>query len=358
MGRARAFVALDGLRGMAALAVVTVHSGRFSDGWGLPTAYLAVDLFFVLSGFVLAHAYEQAFRDGLSPSRFMLQRLIRLYPLYILGIAMGMFVAVLNIQLQGGGTLVIGTWERFFTALPWSLFMLPCPPGVDGTMFPFNFVMWSIFFELIVNVLWAASWRYVNSTKALATIVGLGALGLIASGVAFGTLNVGIRWDTFLGGLARVMYAFPLGILLYRAHYKVKLELPTVPLLLSLVLLFLLPQTLGTEIALGLVILPALVLLTSYARPKGIVAKACTFVGEASYAVYAMHVALYALTYAALQIIGIRAEDYAPWGVAGFMVVVLIAGGMAHRWYDVPVRRWLTRRATLATAPDTTARPA
>ncbi len=47
---------------------------------------LAVDLFFALSGFVLAHAYEQKFERGMTAFDFMKIRFIRLYPLYILAL--------------------------------------------------------------------------------------------------------------------------------------------------------------------------------------------------------------------------------------------------------------------------------
>jgi peptidoglycan/LPS O-acetylase OafA/YrhL len=335
------FDALDGLRGIAALSVVWLHSGRYADGWVSPIANLSVDLFFVLSGFVLAFAYEQAFRDGLSPWKFMVQRLIRLYPLYILGITMGMAVAVLNIHVGGGG-FTVWTWDRFFHALPWAILMLPAPDDVDGTMFPFNFAMWSIFFELIANVLWA--WRATASTRTLITTVAVAGLALIACGLYFDTLSIGRWWNTSIGGLARVMYAFPLGVLLYRAHKRVTLpELPTVPVLLGMLLLLLLPEVIAIELALSLFALPGLVFLASYAKPHGVLASACAFVGATSYAVYAMHLSLYALSAGVLTLVlGIDVEKFAPWGVLGFLAMVLVCAAIAQRWYDVPVRRWLT----------------
>jgi peptidoglycan/LPS O-acetylase OafA/YrhL len=80
------FVLLDGLRGVAALAVVVTHALYFFPP--TPMAYLAVDFFFMLSGFVLAHAYGERLRQGMTAGRFMAIRLIRLYPLYALGSAL------------------------------------------------------------------------------------------------------------------------------------------------------------------------------------------------------------------------------------------------------------------------------
>jgi len=83
------FEALDGLRGVAALSVVAAHV-YFLFGYAFPSIDLAVDFFFALSGFVLAHAYGERLRGGMGAGRFMLLRLIRLYPLYILGTTIGL----------------------------------------------------------------------------------------------------------------------------------------------------------------------------------------------------------------------------------------------------------------------------
>jgi peptidoglycan/LPS O-acetylase OafA/YrhL len=339
----RSFIALDGLRGVAALCIVWLHVLRYVGEWHLPTAYLAVDLFFALSGFVLAHAYEHAFRAGLSPWRFMLQRLIRLYPLYLLGIALGMSVAMLSIRYHGGGSAFIWTWERFSNALPYALFMLPCPPGVDAVMYPFNGVMWSIFFELLVNLLWATTWRWLHSTRALLVVVLIAGIGLIVRSLASSSGMLGVGWPIFLSGLARVLFAFPLGILLYRVHQRWKLPaLPTASLLISLPVLFLIPRGAIQQLILAMVVLPAIVLLTSYARPTGMLALICTFLGEASYAVYALHKRLYELSYAGfLKIFQVRAEAWAPWIALAFIAVLIAVCIAVHRWFDVPVRRGL-----------------
>ncbi|MEO6395122.1 MAG: acyltransferase family protein [Devosia sp.] len=82
------FLALDGLRGVAALIVVQRHGYFFLGGDMLPAGYLAVDFFFLLSGFVLAHAYDGRLRTTMSPLGFMRARLVRLYPLYLLGLVL------------------------------------------------------------------------------------------------------------------------------------------------------------------------------------------------------------------------------------------------------------------------------
>ncbi|MET0656769.1 MAG: acyltransferase [Steroidobacteraceae bacterium] len=345
--KGRTFIALDGLRGVAALCVVFLHIFRFTGEWKLPTAYLAVDLFFVLSGFVLAHAYERAFRRGLSPGRFMVQRLIRLYPLYLIGTALGVLVVVLSIRFGSGGSALLWTWDRVWKALPYGLFMVPCPPGVEYTMFPFNTVMWSIFFELVVNLLWALTWRFLESMQILVIVVAIAGVGLIVAWNTWGVLNLGLTWASFIGGLARVLYSFPMGILLYRAYQRWKLPaLPSFLLLLALPLLFLIPRATPMELMTALFILPGIVLLAAYSRPAGALAVVCSYLGEASYAIYAVHKKVYDLSYAAiLKAFDIRAEALAPWITLPFIVGLIATCILLSRVFDEPIRRGLSTAA-------------
>lgn len=358
--KGRTFIALDGLRGVAALCVVFLHIFRFTGEWRLPTAYLAVDLFFVLSGFVLAHAYERAFRRGLSPWLFMAQRFIRLYPLYLIGILLGIVVVALSIRFGSGGSALMWTWERLGRTLPYALLMVPCPPWLEDTMFPLNTIMWSIFFELLVNLLWALTWRWLESTRTLVIVVALAAAGLIVTWNIWGVLNLGPTWASFMGGLARVLYSFPLGILLYRAYQRWKLpSLPVLPLLLALPLLFLMPRGITAELFAVLFILPSIVLLAAHSRPAAGLAVACSYLGEASYAIYVVHKKVYDLTYAAiLKVLHIRGEAFAPWISLPFIAGLVVLCILLNRLFDEPVRRVLStavfgpRKIALASAAE------
>src|SRR5580698_9043340 len=105
LAKDHAFSALDGLRGVAAISIVVFHYSQ-NLGWELlPNAYLAVDFFFMLSGFVLAHAYEARLRSGQAVAEFMQRRLIRLYPLYWLGTTL----PVALISSRNGGDSLIRT---------------------------------------------------------------------------------------------------------------------------------------------------------------------------------------------------------------------------------------------------------
>src|ERR1041385_8149717 len=100
--QASRFEALDLLRGLAALAVVAFHVPHIPGTLSLaPRGYLAVDLFFALSGFVLAYAYGAELARGGNIRRFMVQRLIRLYPLYLIALLAGALLALNALVLDG-----------------------------------------------------------------------------------------------------------------------------------------------------------------------------------------------------------------------------------------------------------------
>jgi peptidoglycan/LPS O-acetylase OafA/YrhL len=183
---------------------------------------MAVDLFFVLSGFVLAHAYEGRLRRGLTPLEFLRQRWARLYPLYALGLVLGIVHAILCIQYRSPTDP--WTWGKLVAALPFSVFMLPAPEPDD--LFPFNGPMWSIFFELLANLLWVVFWRSLQSIKVLlGTVLVCG--GLYSWAVFYWNSALGLTWSTFPGGVARVCYSFAAGLLAYRMRHKVRT--PSIP---------------------------------------------------------------------------------------------------------------------------------
>src|ERR1700761_290962 len=91
------FAVLDGMRGIAALIVLILHTAQTHRS-GLPQAALAVDFFFILSGFVVAYAYEARLQSTLSLASFARVRLIRLYPLIFLGVSMGVALTVVHLQ--------------------------------------------------------------------------------------------------------------------------------------------------------------------------------------------------------------------------------------------------------------------
>ena len=183
----RVYHTLDGLRGIAALAVVGYHS------WGsalhnlLPRAYLAVDLFFIMSGVVIAAAYDDRIARGLGTAGFMAARLRRLYPLYLLATAIGI-----------AGAAYAG---KPLAAWPYALAMLPAPGG--QRLYPFDGAAWSLFFELAANLVFVALHPRLT-TRVLAAVVAVSAVLLAALEISGGWLNYGYAWFCFTPGIARV----------------------------------------------------------------------------------------------------------------------------------------------------------
>jgi peptidoglycan/LPS O-acetylase OafA/YrhL len=343
---ARTFRTLDGIRGVAALCIVVLHSHRYF-GDLLPAAQMAVDLFFVLSGFVLAHAYQSRLREGMTPLHFMRLRYARLYPFYLLGIFLGIGQAICMMRYAGQEVMKNHqddewTWLQLLTDLPFAVFMLPDP--FTSALFPLNGIMWSIFFELVANLIWVVFWRRLESTRVLVGVVL--ASGTLLTGAAYwwDTTALGGGWSTFFGAFARVMYSFMLGLLLYRFHHAVRVpRIPPILLLGALPALAAVSLSTPAQLFCALVVLPLIVLLGAKSEPRGRMAFICGKLGIASYGVYALHKRLYMLSCGVLlQFFDIPAEQYAPWIGLVFLGILVVGCVMLAEVFEAPARRRLS----------------
>jgi peptidoglycan/LPS O-acetylase OafA/YrhL len=148
---------LDGLRGVAALLVLWyhVHEGfSFASGSpiieGINHGYLAVDFFFMLSGFVISYAYDDRLGKSLSLGGFFKRRLIRLHPMVVLGAIWGTVCFLMQGSVQWDGTHV--ATSAVMIALLCAMFFIPAAPQScyevrgNGESFPLNGPAWSLFF--------------------------------------------------------------------------------------------------------------------------------------------------------------------------------------------------------------------
>jgi peptidoglycan/LPS O-acetylase OafA/YrhL len=337
------------MRGLAAVLVFALHAPSYFGDLTHNDIYLAVDLFFVLSGFVLAHAYGQQMDEGMSPWRFMAVRLVRLYPLYIAGLALGLVTEV--IALRAGHAAMAPGQIAMAGAL--GAAMLPMAGARYDLLYPTNLPCWSLLFELLANFAMALAWRRL-SNRTLATIIGVSLIGLVwviftqsGPGGSSGA-NGGFTWSTFMTGVFRVGFSFFLGILIYRKRDLVKISLsPWLALgVVAFALMIELPDRLRTwyDLACIVVVFPTVIALAVQTEPA-VGARVFRFVGLTSYAVYVLHYPIQRLVRGfVLKVFHQDVASYAPWSGVGLAVFMLWLCWTVDKLYDTPVRSWLAAR--------------
>ncbi len=360
---------LDGLRGVAALLVVWYHvfEGYAFAGGGLITGmnhgYLAVDFFFILSGFVIGYAYDDRWEKTLTMKDFFKRRLIRLHPMVIMGAVLGVITFCVQGRVQWDGTQV--ATSAIMLSLLCGMFLLPALPGSahevrgNGEMFPLNGPSWSLFFEYIGNILYALFLRRL-STKALVGVnVVLGVLLVwFACGDVAGIGCIGVGWTldgvNFLGGSLRMLFPFTTGLTLSRVFKPVKVRGAVWICSVVLLLLFCVPFIEGQEpfcmnglfeaFCIVLVFPVLIVLGASGATTDRHSTRICKFLGDISFPLYIVHYPFMYLFYAWLIENGYSgfAETW-QMSLAVYVWNVIVAWACL-KLYDEPVRKWLTKK--------------
>lgn len=294
--------ALDGLRGIAALAVASHHFTMRTDGWGIfSSAQMAVDLFFCLSGLVIAQGYDKRIAAGMSFGDFFMRRVQRLYPLYLLGMVFGL--CALLLKYKHGLTDYDAPSIAKAAAL--NLFYLPYfanftveifQDKVTGVVFPLNGPAWSLFFGFVANVIYFFTVR--GGRRMVPTIFVLSGLGFFITAKIYGE---GGGWgsDNFIAGFPRITFAFFGGALIY--HYREKLRfLPRVPvaaIFITIAALMMVPSFrlhIYYWFVCATLIVPLLVALaqncSDWSHSRG--TKLAIYFGGLSYAMFCLHVPL------------------------------------------------------------------
>jgi len=347
------YLTLDAARGVAALLVLLTHIGFFLGFPFLKGGYLAVDFFFLLSGFVVAAAYERRLRGGgMRFLGFAAVRLRRLYPLYIAGTLLG---AVRLFLVPAFAGKLLHDPSGLITAFVAALVMLPGRVRGMTELFPFNGPSWSLFFEVVANAAYGLIARWL-STGVLIAIVALGLAGCLLMVVDINSLGGGPRWPTLPWGFARVALSFFGGVLIFRLRGGKPPKPSNAGALAVLALLaaglFAVPGANPWDLAPVLLLFPALVWFGAAVQPTGWLAAVATRAGPWSYALYATHIPIMDLLGRAL----LRAHISKPMTAAILILVCSFAAWLADRFWDVPIRRWLaerrrTRAARLALEP-------
>jgi peptidoglycan/LPS O-acetylase OafA/YrhL len=345
---------LDALRGVAALAVVLFHVCIPLGVIAAPNGYLAVDFFFLLSGYVLAHAYDGGLRRGGVAAWFIRVRLERLYPLALVGVLLGVAGAAIRYAPWLHGT---GAVEFAVTAVA-NLLLLPLgrlPYAQDHPLFAFNAPVWSLFWEIAVNALYGAIALFLDDAL-LAVLVATAGLAVVAVSLHYGSLQAGAEAASFAAGAARVGYSFFCGVALQRLARPHPPERRHPGPILALGLLALIlwsPMLVDSRIfdpATVLFAFPAVLILAVQGEPAGATRRLSRFVGDVSYPLYVTHFPIMQLF---LYFVG-------PHKPVGALLALIIAAELATiaavavivlMLYDRPLRAWLHKRHASSVHP-------
>ena len=362
------YALLDGLRGVAALLVVWYHVFEgFQFAGNKPVidfinhGYLAVDFFFILSGFVVGYAYDSRWGKTLTLGGFFRRRLIRLQPMVIMGAVIGAASFLISGMERWDGTHA--TLWLTFLAFVCGCLMLPALPGMprevrgNGEMFPLNGPCWSLFFEYVGNIVYALFIRHL-STRLLAVLsfALCCALAWFAVTDQSGYGSIGVGWTVdrtnILGGMLRMLCPFTMGILMSRLFKPLRQARGAFWTSAALLLIiFHIPYIYSDgalslngvfEAACIIAVFPLVVWYAASGKTTDIAStRICRFLGDISYPLYIVH---YPLMYAFyMWLIKTRQYTlYETWPAA----LAVVAGSIILAWlclklYDMPVRKWL-----------------
>jgi peptidoglycan/LPS O-acetylase OafA/YrhL len=338
------FEILDGLRGIAALAVVTFHfmEWAYTDysknfiGHG----FLAVDFFFCLSGFVIGYAYDDRIvKMGII--EFFKSRIIRLHPLVVSGSVLGLLAFLFD---PFGGHPELYSTGKIILTFFCSLLLIPFPVIADRgfNLFSFNAPAWSLFWEYFANIIYAfVLYRIKRNYLLLLTLISAVAICFVS--YHSGNLMGGWSGPTFWDGSARISYSFLAGLLIYRSNCVIKNKLGFIGLALLLFLSFIMPFSKWNWLSEPLVVLfyfPLLIALGAGATLTPGLKKVCMFSGKISYPLYMTH-------YAVLWMFGNYYTSYKPATIQlAFIIVaalILLVGAayLVMIVYDIPLRKYL-----------------
>jgi peptidoglycan/LPS O-acetylase OafA/YrhL len=304
---------LDGLRGVAAVAVMFFHIALMKQRPIFTRGYLAVDLFFLLSGFVIAEAYEKRFAAGLKPPRYIWIRIKRLYPMMFVGTLVG-FASYAFAQPDR-----VDPWIGLASGLTF----VPVLTDANYNIFPLNGVQWSLFYELVANTVHGLVWPWLSTAALLAAVL-VSVIALVSIDATHHGLTVGYGPHVFLEGFPRVAASFGLGLLLSR--FRDRLPRFRVPLIAPLLFAFLVlaAPPVGPDSLVVLILWPLALIGALNATPRGGMEKTCRVAGAMSYPFYAVHLPLLLMGNALLN----RLRSH-PMKTVGWTVMVLGIFGLA-----------------------------
>lgn len=343
------FELLDGMRGVAAIAVVLFHFMEIAQpdyrNSFIPRSYLAVDFFFCLSGFVIAYAYDHKL-VSIGLKRLFALRLIRLHPLVVMGSLIGLLAFVYDPFSDLAASFSVfqklGMFLSGSTLIPY-----PAVPERYFNLFHLNPPTWSLFWEYIANFLYGLLLVRL-SNKVLWGFVILSASALCIVAFQSGYLAVGFGADNFWAGGIRLWFSFSMGLLIFRSNWVIINKLPPLLIIGLLGLVFFIPfsEAYGKIIDPILVIFyfPLLILLGIGAKDlKGRFKACCRFLGEISYPLYIIH---YPFIWIFMSYVELKQPNLKQMSfiITLGTLLLIIFSYLLLKYVDEPIRRYFGRR--------------
>lgn len=354
---------LDGLRGVAAVMVVAFHICEAHSSSHLNQiinhGYLAVDFFFLLSGFVIGYAYDDRW-NNMSIGSFFKRRLIRLQPMVVMGMIIGAIFFYFQDSVIFPNIHTVPVWKMLLIMLI-GCTLLPVPLSLDirgwTEMHPLDGPAWSLFYEYIANILYALFVRKFTNT-ALAILVFLSACALIHLTVTGSNGDVVGGWSLeptqIKIGFTRLMYPFFAGLLLCRISKLTHIKNAFLWCSLLVIITLALPRFGDAqhlwmngiyESFAIIVIFPLIVFMGASGEVKDkFVSRVCKFFGDISYPIYITHYPLIYLYTGWVYNNKLSFKAALPVAVLVLISSITIAYACL-KLYDEPIRKWLNKKA-------------
>lgn len=356
------YIILDGLRGVAAIVVVMFHLlETFTHGDSkiqiINHGYLAVDFFFVLSGFVIGYAYDDRW-DKMSLNNFFKRRLIRLHPMIIVG----MIIGALSFYFQDS-TFFPNIHEvpllKMLLVMLIGFTMIPLSPSsmdIRGwqEMYPLNGPAWTLFFEYLANILYALFIRKF-SNKLLSVFVFVTGIALIHLSVTRGNIIGGWALDSLQLriGFTRLLYPFFAGLLLSRVIKPGQIKNAFWICSILLVVVLSVPHIGGSEnvwmnglyVAISVIVFfPFIVYIgASGTLSNKFSSQLCKFLGNISYPIYIIHYPFIYMFMAWVAKNDVSLTESLPMAFFVLIITILLSYAIL-KLYDLPIRKWLAKR--------------
>ncbi len=368
---------LDGLRGVGAMLVVAYHllETYFHSAPNQPInhGYLAVDFFFVLSGFVIGYAYDDRW-NRMSTWNFFKRRLIRLHPMVIFGTLIGVILFYFG-DCSSFPLINSTPWYMVLFVMLWAFTIIPVPTSMDirgwAETNPLNGPVWSLQWEYIANILYALFFRRLSKI-ALAVCVAFFAVMTVTLCLNIDVTGwLGMRqyasytvvggWsltpDQLQIGITRLLYPFFCGLLISRIGKLIKVKNGFWWCSLMIVVILCMPWMGISETGDGrwtnglyeavciLVLFPLIVMIGAGSSVIGSKSAAINkFLGDISYPLYITH-----FPFIYMQMSWAESYQNAPTDTHIFVSVCIfflsiVTAYAALKLYDLPVREWLKKK--------------